>query len=56
MSRSDRPSSEFTLVLIANGTSQRAYEGKLLYLGLMDKKPGDRHGDGLKQVWHTVQP
>ncbi|APR34842.1 COG4315 family predicted lipoprotein [Paraburkholderia sp. SOS3] len=52
----DRPSSEFTLVPMANGTSQWAYEGKLLYRGLMDKKPGDRHGDGLNQVWHTVQP
>jgi predicted lipoprotein with Yx(FWY)xxD motif len=52
----DRPSGELAVVPTANSTSQWAYKGKRLYHGLMDKKPGDRHGDGLNQVWHTVKP
>ncbi len=54
--RDDKPSGNLTLVPATNGASQWAYKGKLLYRGLMDKKPGDRHGDGLNRVWHTVQP
>ncbi|QYD67029.1 transcriptional regulator [Paraburkholderia edwinii] len=54
--QADRPSGDLTLMAMANGTSQWAYKGKPLYRGLIDKKPGDRHGDGLNQAWHTVQP
>ncbi|WP_227747193.1 COG4315 family predicted lipoprotein [Paraburkholderia franconis] len=41
-------SGTLTLVPAANGGSQWAFQGKRLYRGLMDKKPGDRRGDGLK--------
>jgi predicted lipoprotein with Yx(FWY)xxD motif len=50
----DRPSGALTLVPAANGGSQWAFQGKRLYRGLMDKKPGDRRGDGLNEVWHSV--
>ncbi len=39
-----------------NSARQWAYEGKRLYHGAMDKKPGDTHGDGLNTVWHAVRP
>lgn len=54
--RDDKPSGNLTLVPVANGASQWAYKGKRLYRGSMDKKPGDRHGDGLNLIWHAVQP
>ncbi|MER5385544.1 hypothetical protein ABT040_35715 [Streptomyces sp. NPDC002688] len=31
-----------------------AYQGKPLYF-TKDKKSGDRTGDGVKGVWHTVK-
>ncbi|SAL81773.1 lipoprotein [Caballeronia choica] len=51
----DKPSGELTLTLAPNGRSQWAFRGKPLYRGLMDKKPGDRSGDGLNEVWHAVR-
>jgi predicted lipoprotein with Yx(FWY)xxD motif len=52
----DTPRDKLGLVDTANGQRQWTYEGKPLYRGLMDKKPGDRAGDGLNTVWHSVQP
>ncbi len=49
----DRPTGALTLMPVVNG-SQWAFRGKRLYRGLMDKKPGDRSGDGLNEVWHSV--
>jgi predicted lipoprotein with Yx(FWY)xxD motif len=40
----------------SNGERQWSYQGKRLYRGAMDKKPGDTHGDGLNTVWHVVRP
>ncbi|MFP3558488.1 hypothetical protein SB861_48675 [Paraburkholderia sp. SIMBA_049] len=40
---------------VPNGGSQWAFQGKRLYHGLMDKKPGDRSGDSLNEVWHSVR-
>lgn len=50
----DKPVGMLTLVPGRGGKSQWAYQGKPLYRGLMDKKPGDRSGDGLNEVWHSV--
>lgn len=52
----DKPSGDLTLKPAPNGGSQWAFRGKPLHRGLMDKKPGDRAGDGLNEVWHSVRP
>lgn len=38
-----------------DGSMQWAYKGKPLYTFFKDKNPGDRTGDGFKDVWHTVK-
>ena len=52
----DKASGSLQLVDTGNGDRQWTYGGKPLYRGMMDKKPGDRAGDGLNTVWHSVQP
>lgn len=39
-----------------DGSSQFSYKGKPLYLYIQDRYPGDRLGDGVDGVWHTVKP
>ena len=34
---------------------QWAYKGKPLYLWSLDKKPGDKTGDGLNNLWHVAR-
>ncbi|GJH13078.1 regulatory protein ChrI [Caballeronia novacaledonica] len=51
----DTPNHKLGLVHTTEGARQWTYDGKPLYRGLMDKKPGDRAGDGLNTVWHSVQ-
>ena len=51
----DRPTGDLTVMPMPNGGSQWAFKGKPLHRGLMDKKPGDHAGDGLNEVWHSVQ-
>lgn len=51
----DKPSDALTLTPAPHGGSQWVYKGKPLYRGLMDKKAGDRSGDGLNEVWHSVR-
>ncbi|SPB14900.1 lipoprotein [Caballeronia novacaledonica] len=50
----DMASDKLGTVDTASGDRQWTYRGKPLYRGLMDKKPGDRAGDGLNTVWHAV--
>jgi predicted lipoprotein with Yx(FWY)xxD motif len=45
----------YSVVTREDGTKQSAYKGKPLYLYAADKKPGDRTGDGFKDVWHVVK-
>lgn len=49
------PSGSFTTITRDDGTKQWAHNGKPLYLFKSDKQPGDRKGDGVKNVWHVVQ-
>lgn len=37
-----------------DGSMQLAYKGKPLYTFTKDKKPGDRQGNNVKDVWHVV--
>lgn len=45
----------YSVVTRDDGSKQLAYKGKPLYLFIADKKPGDRNGDNVKDVWHVVK-
>lgn len=45
----------YSVVTRDDGSKQIAYKGKPLYLYVADKKPGDRSGDKVKDVWHVVK-
>lgn len=44
----------YTAVTRDDGSKQLAYKGKPLYTFVKDKKPGDKTGDKVKDVWHVV--
>jgi predicted lipoprotein with Yx(FWY)xxD motif len=50
------PSADWSIVTRDDGGKQWAYKGKPLYLWSKDQKPGDRTGDGFKNVWHVATP
>jgi predicted lipoprotein with Yx(FWY)xxD motif len=45
---------KWTVVKRDDGTMQWAYDGKPLYYFMKDKKPGDKEGDKMKDVWHVI--
>lgn len=47
-------SEPWSAVTRSDGTKQLAYKGKPLYTFVKDKKPGDKQGDKVKDVWHVV--
>jgi len=49
-------SADWTIVMRDDGKKQWAYKGKPLYLWSKDQKPGDKTGDGFKNVWHLAKP
>ena len=51
-----KPSGDYSLVKRDDGSHQWAYKGKPLYYWAKDAKPGDRTGDGVKDVWHVATP
>lgn len=50
------PSPDWSIVTRDDGGKQWAYKGKPLYLWIKDQKPGDRTGDGFRNVWHVATP
>ena len=38
-----------------DGSKQWAYKGKPVYLWVKDKKPGDKTGHGVREVWHVIK-
>lgn len=44
----------YSTVTREDGSKQLAYHGKPLYTFAKDKKPGDKTGDKMKDMWHTV--
>ena len=46
----------YTVILRDDGSRQWAYRGKPLYLWVRDAKPGDRTGDGFRNVWRVARP
>lgn len=51
-----KPAGDYSLVARDDGGKQWAYKGKPLYFWAKDAKPGDKTGDGVKNVWHVVRP
>lgn len=51
----DKVTEPYSVVTRDDGSKQLAYKGKPLYLFISDKKPGDRTGDNVKDVWHVVK-
>jgi predicted lipoprotein with Yx(FWY)xxD motif len=51
---SDTVSGDWSVIMRNDGSRQMAYKGKPLYLWAKDRKPGDKTGDGFKNVWHVV--
>jgi predicted lipoprotein with Yx(FWY)xxD motif len=49
-------SGDYSIVTRDDGKKQWAYKGKPLYLWVQDKKPGDRTGDGFRNVWRVAKP
>lgn len=47
---------DYSLVARDDGGRQWAYKGRPLYFWVKDTKPGDKTGDGFKDVWHIVRP
>ena len=45
---------EYSTITRADGSKQLAYKGKPLYTFIKDKKPGDKTGDKVMDVWHVV--
>lgn len=50
------PSADFSIVTRDDGKKQWAYKGKPLYQWSKDQKPGDKTGDGFKDMWHVAKP
>ena len=47
---------DWSLVTRDDGAQQWAYKGKPVYGFVKDAKPGDKAGDGVKNVWHAAKP
>ena len=47
---------DWSLVTRDDGAKQWAYKGKPVYGFVKDAKPGDKAGDGIKNVWHAARP
>jgi predicted lipoprotein with Yx(FWY)xxD motif len=45
----------YSIITRDDGAKQVAYKGKPLYLYAEDEKPGQRAGDGFKDIWHVVK-
>jgi predicted lipoprotein with Yx(FWY)xxD motif len=53
---SDQASGDYTIITRDDGKKQWALKGKPLYAWAKDQKPGDKTGDGFKNVWHVATP
>lgn len=53
---SDQASGDYTIITRDDGKKQWALKGKPLYTWSKDQKPGDKTGDGFKNIWHVAKP
>ena len=54
--KGDQPAADYSIIMRDDGSMQWAHKGKPLYLWVKDVKPGDKTGDGVKDVWHVAKP
>ena len=47
---------DYSVVIRDAGSRQWAFKGKPLYYWSKDRKPGDKTGDGINNVWHVAAP
>ena len=47
---------DYAIIAREDGRRQWAYKGKPLYLRATDRKPGDRSGDGVDNLWRIARP
>ena len=47
---------DYNVITRGDGTNLLAYKGKPLNYWSKDAKPGDKTGDGFKQVWRAARP
>ena len=47
---------DYTVITRNNGSKQWAYKGKPLYTWVKDTKPGDKTGDGFRNIWRVARP
>lgn len=52
----DQPEGDYTIIARDDGKKQWAYKGKPLYQWSKDRKPGDKSGDGVNNLWHAAKP
>ncbi|MGH6640568.1 MAG: COG4315 family predicted lipoprotein [Polaromonas sp.] len=52
----DKPVGDYTVITRDDGKKQWAVKGKPLYYWIKDMKAGDKTGEGVQNVWHTVKP
>jgi len=51
----DKLAAPYSAITRDDGSKQLAYQDKPLYTFKKDAKPGDRNGDGFKDIWHIVK-
>ena len=47
---------DYAVITRDDGSLQWAYKGKPLYLWVKDTRPGERTGDGFRNVWRVARP
>jgi predicted lipoprotein with Yx(FWY)xxD motif len=45
---------DYSIITRDDGSKQLAFKGKPVYLYAKDQNPGDKLGDGFKDVWHVI--
>ena len=53
--KGDKAEGDFSIITRDDGSKQWAVNGKPLYFWIKDKKPGDKTGDGFKNVWRVAK-
>jgi predicted lipoprotein with Yx(FWY)xxD motif len=53
---SDKAEGDYTIITRADGKKQWALKGRPLYTWSKDQKPGDKAGDGFRNIWHVAKP
>jgi predicted lipoprotein with Yx(FWY)xxD motif len=54
--KADKGLGDYSVITRDDGNLQWAYKGRPLYLWVKDTKPGEKTGDGVKDVWHVAKP